>query len=78
MPLFAGGGSREDERFTQNGAGEAIGDRLDGECRLAGVVAVPTPELAEAEDGAGERDLLGLVAARRDAVALLLAPAIEG
>ncbi|MEI6036081.1 MAG: PqqD family peptide modification chaperone [Verrucomicrobiae bacterium] len=55
-----------------NGAGKAIWDQLHGQRSLAGVVATLTPKLAEAEDGAGERDLLGLVAelvARRMLVA---------
>ena len=51
----------EDGLFTPNDAGEAIWDRLDGQRRLAGVVAALTSELAEAEDGAMERDVLGLV-----------------
>ncbi|MEI6452073.1 MAG: PqqD family protein [Actinomycetes bacterium] len=61
-----------DELFTMNGAGKAIWDQLHGQRSLAGVVATLTPKLAEAEDGAGERDLLGLVAelvARRMLVA---------
>ena len=70
----SGGRLPEDELFTLNGAGKAIRDRLDGQRSLAGVVAALTPELAEAQDGAGERDLLGLVAARRDAAAASLAP----
>ena len=52
----------EDEPSTLNGAGKAIWDQLDGRRSLAGVVAAVTPELAEAEGGAGERDPLGLVA----------------
>ena len=63
MPPVAGGGDREDELFTLNDAGEAIWERLDGRRSLAGVIAALTPELEEAEDGAGERDLLGRVAA---------------
>ena len=62
MPLVAGIGDREDELLTLNAAGKAIWDRLDGQRSLAGVVAAVTPELADAEDGAIERDVLGLVA----------------
>ena len=62
----------EGELFTLNDTGEAIWDQLDGQRSLADVVAALTPEFAEAEDGAIERDVLGLVAelvARRMLVA---------
>ena len=52
----------EDERFTLNGAGRAIWDQLDGQRSLADVVAAIETEFAGAEDGAIERDVLGLVA----------------
>ena len=61
VPLVAGSGDMEDELFTLNDAGKAIWDRLDGRRSLAGVVAALTPEFEEAEDGAMERDVLGLV-----------------
>jgi len=61
-PLVAGCGDREDELLTLNGAGKAIRDKRDGQRSLPGVVAALVPEFAEAEDGAGERDVLGLVA----------------
>jgi len=48
--------------FTLSGGGKAIWDQLDGQRSLVAVVAAPTPEYEEAEYGAGERDLLGLVA----------------
>jgi len=66
--LVAGSGDREDELFTLNelfalnAAGKAIWDQFDGQRRLAEVVAHLSPELEEAEDGAGERDVLGLIA----------------
>ena len=62
VPLVAGIGDMEDELFTLNDTGKAIWDQLDGRLSLAGVVAALTPKFEEAEDGAGERDLLGLVA----------------
>jgi len=61
VPLGAGSGDREAELFTHNDTGKAIGDRLDGQRSPAGVVAELNLEL-EAEDGAGERDVLGLSA----------------
>jgi len=63
VPLVAGSGDREDELFALNAAGEARWEQLDGRRSLAGVVATLIPGFAEAEDGAGERDVLGLVAA---------------
>ena len=62
VPLVAGIGDMEDELFTLNDTGKAIWDKLDGQRRLADVVAELTPEFEEAEDGAIERDVLGLVA----------------
>ncbi len=61
VPLVAGIGDMEDELFTLNDTGKAIWDKLDGRRSLADVVAELTPEFA-AEDGAIERDVLGLVA----------------
>ena len=61
VPLVAGIGDIEDELFTLNETGKAIWDKLDGRRSLADVVAELTPEFA-AEDGAIERDVLGLVA----------------
>ena len=61
-PLVAGSGDMEDELFTLNDAGKAIWDQLDGQRRLAGAVAAIEAEYEEAEDGAIERDVLGLVA----------------
>ena len=72
MPLVAGSGDMEDELFTLNVTGKAIWDQLDGQRSLAGVAAALTPEYERAEDGAIERDVLGLVAehvARRMLVA---------
>jgi hypothetical protein len=72
VPLVAGIGDMEDELFTLNDSGKAIWDQLDGQRSLAEVVAALTPEFEEAEDGAIERDVLGLVAelvARRMLVA---------
>ncbi|MGD0998791.1 MAG: PqqD family protein [Thermoleophilia bacterium] len=60
VPLVAGIGDMEDELFTLNDTGKAIWDKLDGRRSLADVVAELTPEFA-AEDGAIERDVLGLV-----------------
>ena len=60
VPLVAGIGDMEDELFTLNDTGKAIWDKLDGQRSLADVVAELTPEFA-AEDGAIERDVLGLV-----------------
>ena len=62
VPLVAGSGDMEDEPFILNDTGKAIWDQLDGRRSLAGVVAALTPEFEEAEDGAMERDVLGLVA----------------
>ena len=62
MPLVAGSGDMEDELFTLNVTGKAIWDQLDGQRSLAGVAAALTPEYERAEDGAIERDVLGLVA----------------
>jgi len=62
VPLVAGIGDIEDELFTLNETGKAIWDKLDGRRSLADVVAELTPEFEEAEDGAIERDVLGLVA----------------
>ena len=62
VPLVAGSGDMEDELFTLNDTGKAIWDQLDGQRSLAGVVAALVPQFEQAEDGAGERDLLGLVA----------------
>ena len=70
--LVAGSGDVEDELFTLNTAGKAIWDQPGGRRSLADVVAALVPEHEEAEDGAMERDLLGLVAglvARRMLVA---------
>jgi hypothetical protein len=61
VPLVAGIGDIEDELFTLNDTGKAIWDQLDGQRSLADVVAALSPEF-EAEDGAIERDVLGLVA----------------
>ena len=61
VPLVAGIGDMEDELFTLNDTGKAIWDQLDGRRSLAGVVAALTPEFVQAEDGAIERDVLGLV-----------------
>jgi hypothetical protein len=62
VPLVAGIGDMEDELFTLNDTGKAIWDKLDGQRSLAGVVAALQPDFEEAEDGAIERDVLGLVA----------------
>jgi len=62
VPLVAGIGDMEDELFTLNDTGKAIWDKLDGQRSLADVVAALAPEFDEAEDGAIERDVLGLVA----------------
>ena len=62
VPLVAGIGDIEDELFTLNETGKAIWDKLDGRRSLADVVAELVPEFDEAEDGAIERDVLGLVA----------------
>jgi hypothetical protein len=62
----------EDELFTLNDTGKAIWDQLYGQTSLADVVAVLETEYEGAEDGAIERDVLGLVAelvARRMLVA---------
>ena len=61
VPLVAGIGDMEDELFTLNDTGKAIWDKLDGQRSLADVVAELSPEFT-AEDGAIERDVLGLVA----------------
>ena len=61
VPLVAGIGDMEDELFTLNDTGKAIWDKLDGQRSLADVVTALTPEF-EAEEGAIERDVLGLVA----------------
>jgi len=58
----AGIGDMKDELFTLNDAGKAIWDQLDGQRSLARLVAALTPKFEEAEDGAIERDVLGLVA----------------
>jgi hypothetical protein len=60
VPLVGGIGDMEDELFTLNETGKAIWDKLDGGRSLADVVAELTPEFS-AEDGAIERDALGLV-----------------
>ncbi len=62
VPLVAGIGDMEDELFTLNDTGKAIWDQLDGQRSLAGVVAAIEAEFEGAEDGAIERDVLGLVA----------------
>ena len=62
-PLLAGSGDREDELFTLNDAGKVIWDQLDGQRNLAEVVVAIETEFEGAEDGAIERDVLGLVAA---------------
>lgn len=62
MPPVAGSDGREDELFTRSDTGEAIREQFDRQRRLAEVVAVVSPQLPEAEAGAWERDLLGLVA----------------
>ena len=72
VPLVAGIADMEDERFTLNAVGKAIWDQLDGQSSLAEVAAALSPEYEEAENGAMERDVLGLVAelvARRVLVA---------
>ena len=56
------GAPPDHELFTLNDTGKATWDKLDGQCSLADVVATLHPELEEAEDGAGERDVLGPVA----------------
>ena len=61
VPLVAGIGDMEDELFTLNDTGKAIWDQLDGQRSLTDVVAALAPEF-KAEDGAIERDVLGLVA----------------
>jgi len=61
VPLVAGIGDMEDELFTLNDTGKAIWDKLDGQRSLADVVTELSPEF-EAEDGAIERDVFGLVA----------------
>ena len=60
--MVAGSGDGEDELFTLNDAGKAIWDQLDAQRSLAGVVAAIETEFEGAEDGARERDPLGLVA----------------
>jgi len=60
VPLVAGSGAMEDELFTLNDTGKAVWDRLDGRRSLGEVVAALSPELEGAEDGAIERDVLGL------------------
>lgn len=60
VPLVAGIGDAEDELYTLNETGKAIWDKLDGRRTLADVVAELTPEFS-AENGAIERDVLGLV-----------------
>ena len=62
VPLVAGIGDREDRLFNLNETGKAIWDLLDGRRSLADVVAAIETELEGAEDGAIERDVLGLVA----------------
>ena len=62
VPLVAGIGDMEDELFTLNDTGKAIWDQLDGQRSLADVVAAIEAEFEGAEDGAIERDVLGLVA----------------
>jgi hypothetical protein len=62
VPLVAGIGDMEDELFTLNDTGKAIWDKLDGARSLADVVAALETEYEAAEDGAIERDVLGLVA----------------
>jgi hypothetical protein len=62
VPLVAGIGDMEDELFTLNETGKAIWDRLDGQTSLADVVTTLETEYEVAEDGAIERDVLGLVA----------------
>ena len=63
VALFVvGSGDMDDELFTCDAAGKAILDKLDGRRNLVRVVAAHTPEFDEAQDGAGERDALDLVA----------------
>jgi hypothetical protein len=62
VPLVAGIGDMENKRFTLNETGKAIWDQLNGRRSLAGVVAAMETEFEGAEDGAIERDVLGLVA----------------
>jgi len=52
----------EDELFTLNDTGKAIWDQLDGRRSLADVVTAIETEFEGAENGAIERDVLGLVA----------------
>ena len=61
-PLVAGIGDMEDELFTLNDTGKAIWDQLDGRRSLADVVTAIETEFEGAENGAIERDVLGLVA----------------
>ena len=62
VPLVAGIGDMEDELFTLNDAGKAIWDQLDGRRSLADVVVAIETEYEGADNGAIERDVLGLVA----------------
>ena len=56
----AGAGNTEDELFTLNETGTASWGRLDGQRSLADVAAAFESELEGAEDGARERDVLGV------------------
>ena len=62
VPLVAGIGDMEDELFALNDTGKAIWDKLDGQASVADVVTALKTEYEGAEDGAIERDVLGLVA----------------
>ena len=60
VPPVAGSGAMEDELLTLNDTGKAVWEQLDGQRSLGEVVAALSPELEGAEDGAIERDVLGL------------------
>ena len=61
VPLIAGIGDGEDELFTLNHTGRVIWAHLDGKRSLAAVATALARDFA-AEEGAVERDVLGLVA----------------
>jgi hypothetical protein len=60
--LVAGARDREDERFTVNVAGTAMRDKLAHQRGLAEMATAIVTECERAEDGAIERDAIGLVA----------------